>query len=996
MSTPQETPGPEPALPTTRVRWSRDWRLGRSLVGKGTMAVRGDSLVVEGRRTGPVRSLLVLALRLTAMGVFLGGCGAVTLTSIGMTWRTRTPQYLAWAIPGFLLVLLLSVLSAWIGRRLLEPRVILHTRWAAVTALHSDGWQLELALQDGSRRWLGRMRPNRYTREFRMFLVGLAQGARIPDAPAVSWPRPRSRRIDQLALASVLVASGMVLHLVWPWLLPLVQGPSAGGPDTGIPARASAGRIEALARACPQGPRGAPAIQARLEGQDLHWSPATPSRGWSIVQARWVPGGSATMLTPTSPGLVSHALDGPDEVAVALEAPSSQAASIQLALAQGDMARALCSGAVSRLDLAATGAAVGPGLTLHRDGDDLVATVSGLDLARGGWRLLVARQRDTGRLDWLDRCELPVSKGRVVILRARDQQRLPNFFEGSRDEARAAVLPASMVGLARRRLGNADAVPCAEIDALSWTGLASATAWTGPPESPLRDETVDRVRATPLFAPGAGHDTVVDAVHTRYREVLHAARGEVHSRAQWQQVDAGFLDGLPWGALLDALSMKSDLAQIERIRQRLSGEDPMRDEGELFLLRLAEELLDRVEPTAEQYGARVDVAEAWIGVEAGHTWESGGRTVRVPSDEVAAYYQVVGHYLLVDLGHRVEQRMTHDLAFRVTGLPLRWRLADDGISLDIEKSSAQKALEAWVTGDFAYLGDRAVARLQQQITDQADAIAAASKARYRLQGQWSAADGSARTATLQRNGSQIGWVALYDASKVRVGYHEVDGHGISHASLGAGHPVLLAMAGSYVTADDKTAGLSAVDGNIDNFLISNKMDGLVIIDDRGGLSMLDMRQGGRLPGQQAEIRPLERLDDLHVLLHWLADHRASAFQTHLLGYHGDLAIDESKASSTVRERHMLVQAAFQGHPIIAVVDLPGTPKVSLFEGAVIALQALRTPADQGGPGLDVVAIANLDVGSYNALQAWSDDGRTLRQSWKPLGETMNLVSVSRR
>lgn len=44
----------------------------------------------------------------------------------------------------------------------------------------------------------------------------------------------------------------------------------------------------------------------------------------------------------------------------------------------------------------------------------------------------------------------------------------------------------------------------------------------------------------------------------------------------------------------------------------------------------------------------------------------------------------------------------------------------------------------------------------------------------------------------------------------------------------------------------------------------------------------------------------------------------------------------------------------------------------------------------------MVAIANLDVGSYNALESWSDDGRTLRQSWKPLGETMNLVSVARR
>jgi len=715
-----------------------------------------------------------------------------------------------------------------------------------------------------------------------------------------------------------------------------------------------------------------------------------------VLPARWVPGGAVTALPISAPGRSAGALDEPTAVALALVGPASQAEAVRAALDRGDLAGALCGGGVSRLDLASPGPAAGPGLALRRDGDDLVATVSGLDTAHGSWRLVVARQRDTGRLDWLDRCELPVAQGDLVLPHARKEQRLAGFFEGSRDEARAVLIKAGKAGEARRRLGSSGAVSCAQVDALAWTGLASAAAETAAPPSALRAQVSDLVRAAPLFSPGADHDTVVRAVHDRYREVLRAVRGQAHGRADWQEVDAGFLDGLPWGQLLDALSMKTDLAQIERIRQRLSGEDPLDNAGELFLLRLAEELLERVEPTTDQYDARVDVAEAWLEVTAGHTWEADGRTVRVPSEEVAAYYQVVGHYLLVDVGRRVERRMARDLVFRARGLPLRWRLAQHGVELDIEKSSAQKALEAWVTGDFEYLGDRAVARLQEQVTDQAEAIAAASQARYRLDGQWAAADGAARTATLRRDDATIGWVAIYDASRVRVGYHQVGGEGTSRAALGHGHPVLLATAGSYVTADNKTAGLSALDGSVDNFLISNKMDGLVVIDDQGGLTMLDMRHGGRLPGNASLLRPLERLGDLHQLLRWLEDHRASAFQTHLLGYQGQLSIDASKASSAVRERRMLVQAAYRGHPLVAVVDLPGTPKVSLYEAAVIALQALRTPESKGGPGLDVVAIANLDVGSYNALEAWSDDGSRLRQAWKPLGETMNLVSLSRR
>jgi len=260
-------------VPLTRVRWSRDWRLGRSLVGAGTLQIDGGTLALTGRRTGPVRSLLVLALRLGAVGVFVAGCGAVTLTSIGMTWRTKTPEWLAWSIPGFLAVLLLSLLAAWLGRRILEPRVVLRARWAAVQALRSDGWRLELVLRQGTASWTGRMRPRPITRESRLLMAELAQGRCPPGAPAQGWPAPRSRRLDQLALACILGAGGVGLHLAWPRLAPLLGDRPEDGPVAGIPDRAPAQDIDALTRACPLGPAGAPLVQDHLEGAELRWSP---------------------------------------------------------------------------------------------------------------------------------------------------------------------------------------------------------------------------------------------------------------------------------------------------------------------------------------------------------------------------------------------------------------------------------------------------------------------------------------------------------------------------------------------------------------------------------------------------------------------------------------------------------------------------------------------------------------------------------------------------
>jgi len=128
------------------------------------------------------------------------------------------------------------------------------------------------------------------------------------------------------------------------------------------------------------------------------------------------------------------------------------------------------------------------------------------------------------------------------------------------------------------------------------------------------------------------------------------------------------------------------------------------------------------------------------------------------------------------------------------------------------------------------------------------------------------------------------------------------------------------------------------------------------------------------------------------LLEWLRRDGASAFQTHLLAHDGVLTIDSSKSSGELRERRLLVQAAYRGHPIVAVVDIPGAHRQSLFEAAVTAYSALRSPEEDGGPGLEVQAIANLDVGSYDILEAWDTRGNSLRTGRVGLSQAMNLLT----
>jgi hypothetical protein len=101
-------------------------------------------------------------------------------------------------------------------------------------------------------------------------------------------------------------------------------------------------------------------------------------------------------------------------------------------------------------------------------------------------------------------------------------------------------------------------------------------------------------------------------------------------------------------------------------------------------------------------------------------------------------------------------------------------------------------------------------------------------------------------------------------------------------------------------------------------------------------------------------------------------------------------LDPGRASPEQRERRLLVRAAYRDNPIIVIVDLPSAlGGYTLHEAMVLAKSALEAP----DPGLDVVAIANLDVGSYDVIEAWSPEGGSLRSGWVSLSVARNLITI---
>jgi hypothetical protein len=212
-------------------------------------------------------------------------------------------------------------------------------------------------------------------------------------------------------------------------------------------------------------------------------------------------------------------------------------------------------------------------------------------------------------------------------------------------------------------------------------------------------------------------------------------------------------------------------------------------------------------------------------------------------------------------------------------------------------------------------------------------------------------------------------VAQYDGRAVRARW-----------VLGSAVPgdALLAMSAAYTEADGNTTGVALLDGRVHNWLWKPDMGGLIVVGSRGGLDFLDMRRGGTLGG--LFLRPGNSLVDFSTLLRRVQDDGGSAFQTYLLAGDGELRLNSDRSSQEHRERRLLALARYKQNPIYCVVDLPSQglrQGYTLYQAADIAMKSLQTPEPQG-PGLTVLAVANLDTGAKDFLIARDARGQPVR------------------
>jgi hypothetical protein len=981
--------------------------MGTELIGKGHLSIAKNRVVLVGRRTNPLRGALAIGWRLFTWFAAAAGGISVLLTAIGFGWRSSSPNAFLLALAVGLPTLAITLaLVRWMGRRILEPPLAQRILWDQVTSIASNGSVIDIEVQTRKGPVQGRLVPGRRNKGLRTVL-GTIRDAALPGGKGGDATRLlRPVWVDQAVILVLLVVTTGAAWFAEPWATSLLMGigEAREGPRGGIPVAMPVEQIDARhAGACQAGDVDAPALTNRRDGDALVWAaPPESSGGWSVLHLRWVAGtGWMERVVRAGDDPSSGRIDGffldDHTLGVSLVVREKHAETVATLLDSRDLEAlrtAWCAGLVGRVDITRTpppGDA--PVVTARRRGRALMIGVDGI---RQGDLLLPVRWRERPGMDLFDTCEVPVADRSLGLLRALPERRLGGFFVGESDRARVLLIPKENRAAAEVLARSGAAQRCLMIDALLWAGVAHALGETADDRAHLmRERAASIARAKPLAPAGAGTAVLLDGVARRWREVSTTLQLRGQGQEARDAAAMGFLDALDWARIVDTVSFTGGLPHVEILRQRLEGASVDNTLGERFLMRFAEEFLTRVPVEPSTWNARIDVGEEWLEVERGTQWEVNGGPVRVGTQAAADAYSVVGRFVLMDVARRVEEDLNGGrvgLRALAWSFWIRFRLKGHDIALDIEKSSARKGLEAWVTGDFEYLIDRLTKKAAEKLRDEQAANAAAWKADYRLQTQYT--DGAAlRTSDLLRDGRNVGWVAQIDGARTEMDYVMPEGRGVNAGQLAGDGRLLLATAGSYVTAEGRTSGLSVLDGKVRNFLISPKMDGLVVVRGDGTLAVLDLKRGSALPGTERVLRPLRSLSDFHALLSWLRKDGASAFQTHLLAAEGRLVIDGDRASGTLRERRLLVDAHYRGHPITVVVDIPGAHRQSLFEAAVVALKSLETDEADGGPGLEVRAIANLDVGSYDILEAKQPDGTLLRRGPQPLSKAMNLLVV---
>lgn len=240
----------------------------------------------------------------------------------------------------------------------------------------------------------------------------------------------------------------------------------------------------------------------------------------------------------------------------------------------------------------------------------------------------------------------------------------------------------------------------------------------------------------------------------------------------------------------------------------------------------------------------------------------------------------------------------------------------------------------------------------------------------------SAFGGNVKTYTLKDGRSKIGhaiWISR-KSQKVKAKYfaHKQYGQTVyQRFNTWKGDKSLVLMSsGAYSErwdVDSPPTGLTVDNGEIVNRNYRSDMDGLVIVYATGGIVVSNIEDGDLYLGALRKKVDITNYRDRAEFLQWAKKERATVFQTHLLAYKNELKTGHNGSSSTSR-RKVLALARKRGGELFHIIFYMKDRNYSIHNAADAVLSFLKRQR------MDVVAIVNLDTGSYDII----DTNRTVK------------------
>jgi hypothetical protein len=983
MGTSVTTPSPPAAPPPppfpTRLKgtWQRDWRFGTELVDAAVVSFTVDGVFVSGRWSNPIRGAFWISFRLALATLSFATFISVIFTCFGITWRACVTSSVngggcdgTWVWFGPLFAMPMLLFGSWvvrrIARRYIEPSVGELVPWAKVQTIATDGRGIDIAAVGKFGAFRARLAP-KGKRELQLILAAI-HDRRLPGGKGgESGALIRSPWLDRGAALTLLVLTVWGGIKMEPWVTGAAV--AVDRPEDAVPPAMTARALDARReRSCAGSGGTASGVRASREGDDLVWEVEGNPAG-QVELLRMKAGDARYEVVarlPATAGRKSGFFTGGDAGLVVLAAPGAASGALLAGGRLEDLATASCSGLVEDVALAMPADALG--LKAERDGDDLIVDAPSLP---GPGRLLAVRRRAGTRGELFRWCEVATNGDDIrTVVAGTSGANFPSFFGGGDDEAVVYFIPTTQFEAARRLAVGGAAQRCLSAESLWASGAASmrAEVTADTQHAMLRWRTGTLAHASPMFVASASSPAVVVGIVERYGDVRSAIRP---TPGESDDFDAAFFDAVDWTAVFDVVNFGGDLKTLDRLRAGIASRGGA-DSGTYALIRVGEAFLDRFPAEPLRYSARFKVGKAWL--DAPHALGLNA--------EAAVSWHIVGRFVLADVGRHLEDDInagrvgTFDL---LRSIPLIYDLTEAGVRIDIQPSNTRKVMVAWLSGDFEYLIDRALKKGAQAL-GQGGSFGGD---KYSLGGGASVGP-AVRMSSLLQNGSEIGWVAQYDAKKVRTSWR-----------LGSTVPsgALLAMSAAYSEVEGGTAGIAIAGGRVNNWLWKPDMGGLIVVATSGRSTFIDMRRGGLLNGRF--VRPGSSLADFSTVLRDVQSDGGSAFQTYLLAGDGELRLNPDRSSQEIRERRLLALASYKGNPILCVVDLPrGVLRqgYTLYQAAQIAMDALQTPGP-AGPGLTVSAVANLDTGARDVMVARDGQGRVVREGQLPLATATNLFVI---